>query len=67
MNKKLEGWQGKILSAGDKLVLVKSVFSALPVYCFAMIVPPIATIYDMQKILSSFFGGTIVEIKDTTG
>lgn len=55
MNKKLEGWPSKLLSAGAKLVLINSVLAALPIYYFAMIDPPISTISNMKKNLSTIF------------
>lgn len=44
MNFRLARWQGKILSAGAKLVLIKSALIALPVYLLAILDPPIMTI-----------------------
>lgn len=55
MQHKLAGWQGKLLSPGAKLVLIKSVLLALPIYFLALIDPHAFTITEMQKLASSFF------------
>lgn len=55
MNKKLVGWQGKILFTGSKIVLIKSVLLALPIYFLALLDPPAVTIIEIQKLASFFF------------
>lgn len=55
MVNKLQGWQGRILSTGAKLTLIKVFLIALPIYYFSLSAPTTATIKDMHRILANFF------------
>lgn len=52
---KLAGWKGKLLSAGAKIVLIKNVLQAMPLYLFPIIEPPKSVIKTLSKICSDFF------------
>src|SRR5438270_446748 len=52
---RVSGWMGKLLSLGGKLVLIKSVLQALPLYLIALIKPPKSIIYEINRIMSNFF------------
>ncbi|WMV54211.1 hypothetical protein MTR67_047596 [Solanum verrucosum] len=55
--KRLNGWQGKMLTYGGKMVLIKSVLQSLPIYTLSAINPPIGTIYLLKKHFDRFFWG----------
>lgn len=47
--KRLSGWQGKMLSYGGRMVLIKSVLQALPTYILSAICPPKSTLKLLKK------------------
>lgn len=55
--KRLNEWQGKMLTYGGKVVLIKSVLQALPIYTLTAINPLKGTINLIQKHFARFFGG----------
>lgn len=52
---RLPSWQSRFLSFGGRLILVKSVLSALPVYALSFFKVPAGTISSIDSILSNFF------------
>nr|ABN05720.1 RNA-directed DNA polymerase (Reverse transcriptase) [Medicago truncatula] len=54
---RLSSWQSRFLSFGGRLILVKSVLSALPVYALSFFKAPAGTISSIDSILSKFFWG----------
>lgn len=56
--KRLNGWQGKMLTYGGKVVLIKSVLQARPTYTLTTINPPKGTINLIQKHFVRFFWGS---------
>lgn len=58
---KLSGWKGKLLSLGDKLILIQSVIQDVPTYLLALIQPTKAIIKALCKLMLDFFW------HDTTG
>lgn len=55
MRKRVEGWQGKYLSMGTKLILIKTVLMALPIYLISLLDPPAIFIIEMHRILANLF------------
>lgn len=47
--KRLNGWQGKMLTYGGKNVLIKSVLQSLPICTLSAINPPIGTINENRE------------------
>ncbi|XP_070049508.1 uncharacterized protein [Nicotiana tomentosiformis] len=55
--KKLNGWHGKLLSYGGKVILIKNVLQAIPTYSLSAMCPPKATFKLIEKHLANFFLG----------
>lgn len=55
MSPKLEGRQGKLLSSGAKLTLIKSVLLVMLVYYFSLLDPLDVTVDALHKIVANFF------------
>lgn len=53
------GWKGKLLPYGAKLILLKLVLQALPLYYISAIAPPVSVISALQRIFSHFFWSDI--------
>ncbi|XP_059292008.1 uncharacterized protein LOC132045445 [Lycium ferocissimum] len=56
--KRLNGWQGNMLSCGGRQILIKSVIQALPTYILSAINPPKRTLELIEKHMCNFFWGT---------
>ena len=55
--KKLQGWEGKLLSQARREVLIKAVAQALPTYtmsCFKLL---IGLCHDIEALIKKFFWG----------
>jgi hypothetical protein len=55
INSRLSSWNSKHLSFGDRLVLLKSVLSSLPVYTLSFFKAPTGIISSIKSILNCFF------------
>nr|XP_016478430.1 PREDICTED: uncharacterized protein LOC107799794 [Nicotiana tabacum] len=55
--KKISGWQGKMLSYGGKVVIIKNVLQFLPLYTFSAMSPPKATLNLIEKHFARFLWG----------
>lgn len=55
IQEKLSGWKEKLLSLGAKIVLIKHVLQAMPLYLLALIQPPKIIINVINKVISNFF------------
>ncbi|XP_060170889.1 uncharacterized protein LOC132601848 [Lycium barbarum] len=53
--KRLNAWQGNILSCGGRQVLIKSVIQSLPIYIPSAINPPKGTLELMERHIANFF------------
>lgn len=56
--KRLNGWQGKMLSYGGRVVLIKSILHSLPLYTLSAMSPPKGTFNLLKKYLARFFWGS---------
>ncbi|XP_060202996.1 uncharacterized protein LOC132631439 [Lycium barbarum] len=56
--KRLNAWQGNMLSSGGRMVLIKSVIQSLPIYILFAINPPKGTLELIEKHIANFFWGT---------
>ena len=58
---KINHWTYGFLTLGGRLVLIKSVLEALPVYWFSLIKIPPSILSQMRRLMSNFlWGGTYV-------
>ncbi|XP_070014883.1 uncharacterized protein LOC142174546 [Nicotiana tabacum] len=57
ISKRLNGWQGKILSHGVKLTLVEHTLQAIPTCILAAMNPPKATYKTLKRYFANFFWG----------
>ncbi|XP_019252901.1 PREDICTED: uncharacterized protein LOC109231716 [Nicotiana attenuata] len=58
MLQRLNAWQGKMLSYGGKLILIKHVLQSLPIYILCALNPPKSVPKLMEKHFANFFWGT---------
>lgn len=57
MEKRLEGWKGKLISRGGRLQLVKSVLTAIPIYYMMCFKLPKWVINRIDVVRRSFLWG----------
>ena len=55
--KKLQGWEGKLLSQAGREILIKAVAQALPTYTMSCFKLPIGLCHDMEALIRIFFWG----------
>lgn len=55
MEKKLAGWNGKLLSHGSRLTLIKHVLQSVHIHICAAFSPPKPVISRLESIFSNFF------------
>lgn len=53
--KRLNGWQGKLLTFGGKAVLIKSVLQSIPTYALSAINSPKTTLKLLEKHFARFY------------
>ncbi|CAI0409584.1 unnamed protein product [Linum tenue] len=62
--KNLQGWKGRHLSFGARLVLIKSILSSKPVHLFSLLKAPKGTINRLEQIQRQFlWQGTGIDFK----
>jgi len=54
---RLSGWKSRNLTLGGRLVIIKSVFSSLPVYFLSFFKAPAGIISSIESIFNFFLGG----------
>ena len=54
VGKKLVGWKGKLLSLGDKEILIKVVAQAIPSYTMSCFLLPMSLCEDLERDMRSF-------------
>jgi hypothetical protein len=57
MKKKLSAWNGRNLSIGGRVTLIKSVLSSLPLYFFSFFKAPVCVIKELESIQRKFLWG----------
>jgi hypothetical protein len=57
INTRLSGWHSRFLSFGGRLILLKSVLTALPVYALSFFKAPSGIISSIESLLNKFFFG----------
>ncbi|XP_060972158.1 uncharacterized protein LOC115717516 [Cannabis sativa] len=55
MRKKINGWEGKVLSRDGKEVLIKSVVQSLPSYAMNIFLFPIGPCKEIERMMASFW------------
>ena len=55
--KKLQGWEGKLLSQAGREVLIKAVAQALPTYIISCFKLPIGLCHEIEALIKKFFRG----------
>ena len=55
--KKLQGWEGKLLSQVGREVLIKAVAQALPTYMMSCFKLPIGLCHEIEALIKKFFWG----------
>lgn len=53
--KRLNGWQGKILTYGGRVVMIKSVLQSMPTYILTVINPLVSTLNLLEQHFASFY------------
>ncbi|KAK4833981.1 hypothetical protein QYF36_014386 [Acer negundo] len=56
---KVAGWKFKLLSQGERLVLLRHVLASMPIHILSVIIAPLATIARINSLLSNFFSGNV--------
>ena len=55
--KRLQGWEGKLLSQAGREVLIKSVIQAIPTYTMSCFKLPITLCHEIEKLIRKFWWG----------
>ncbi|XP_060177872.1 uncharacterized protein LOC132607811 [Lycium barbarum] len=56
---RLQNRKGKLMSFGDKVVLINSVVQSMPMYFLSAMVPTKYTIQELHRIFARFYGVTM--------
>ena len=56
--KKLQGWEGKLLSQAGREVLIKAVIQAIPTYTMGCFKIPLGLCHDIGALINKIFLGT---------
>ena len=55
--KKLQGWDGKLLSQARRDILIKAIAQALPTYMMSCFKLPVGLCHHIAALIRRFFGG----------
>ena len=55
--KRIQGWEGKLLSQAGREILIKAVAQSLPTYTMACFKLPISLCHDLESMTCRFFWG----------
>ncbi|XP_019235714.1 PREDICTED: uncharacterized protein LOC109216039 [Nicotiana attenuata] len=56
--KRTTGWQGKLLSVGDRATLIKHVLQSQPIYLLSALEPPKTVFKQLETYMARFFWGS---------
>nr|XP_016513060.1 PREDICTED: uncharacterized protein LOC107830090 [Nicotiana tabacum] len=56
---RVQGWNNKLVSAGGRAILVKSILYSLSMHIMAAVDPPKSTLNHIEKVISNFFGESL--------
>ena len=56
--RKLQGWEGKLLSQAGREVLIKAIVQAIPTYTMRCFKIPLGLCHDIEAMVKIFFGGS---------
>lgn len=51
-----QGWQGKLLSVGGRVVLIRPVLYFIPLHIISVVHPPKSILHHIEKSLANIFG-----------
>ena len=57
--KKLQGWEGKLLSQAEREILIKAVAQTLPTYTMSCFKLSVGLCHDIEALIQSFFLGAV--------
>ena len=55
--RKLQGWEGKLLSQAGREVLIKAIAQAIPTYAMACFKLPLSLFHEIEAMVKKFFWG----------
>ena len=55
--KRLQGWEGKLLSQSEREVLIKSVIQAIPTYTMSCFKLPVTLCHELETLIRKFWRG----------
>lgn len=55
VDKRLDGWRGLLLPLAERVILVRSVLRALPIYAMSVLLLPAGTVQEIEKRRRAFF------------
>ena len=55
--KKLQGWEGKLLSQAGREVLIKAVIQAIPTYAMGCFKLPLGLCHEIESMIKKFWWG----------
>lgn len=54
-------WKSKLLTAGERYILIKHVLQSIPIYQLSVMNPPKSIVNHLHKMIANFFWGECVE------
>ncbi|KAK4384505.1 hypothetical protein Sango_3053800 [Sesamum angolense] len=58
---RISGWENCHLYYGERLLLIKTVLSSMPIYLLQVLNPPVSTIQKLVRLFARFFWGSTTE------
>ncbi|KAK4391557.1 hypothetical protein Sango_1933500 [Sesamum angolense] len=55
---RISGWEHNFLSYGERLQLIKSVLSSMPIFLLQVLYPPVGIIHKVDQFFAKYFWGT---------
>jgi len=57
VSSRINSWQGKWLSSGARIVLIKHVLASIPIHLLAVLEPPKGVVAEIERIFARFLWG----------